>query len=69
MFFSEDFVECGNWGPMPNSLRDVIARGKACNDVGAARKIVAEHYQADPTRSEVVRELLERIAITSAECP
>lgn len=69
VFLSEDFVECGNWGPMQDGLRDVIARGKACNDVGAARKIVANDYQADPGRREVVRELLDRIAIASAECP
>ncbi len=50
VFLSEDFVECGNWGPMPAVCREYIARGKACGDVGAARRLVAEAYEADKDR-------------------
>lgn len=69
VFLSEDFVECGNWGPMPDPLRDVISRGKACGKVGAAREITSRMYAADPARTEVVAELLDRIAIAAARNP
>lgn len=69
VFLSEDFVECGNWGPMPDALRDVISRGKACGDVAAARVIVSAGYEQDPTRRDVVEELLQRIDIASSEHP
>lgn len=69
VFFSEQYVECANWGPMPDALRDVISRGKACGDVKAAREITRAGYEEDRTRREVVRELLGRIEIAAAERP
>ncbi len=67
VFFSEDFVECGNWGPMPEACREWIARGKACGDVPTARQRVSALYDADPGKRVVVRELmgLIDIAVTS----
>ena len=58
VFLSEDYVECGNWGPMPEECRRLIARGKACGDVPAARKKVALLYEADPERRVVIDELI-----------
>lgn len=69
IFLNENFVECGNWGPMPEGCRELIARGKACSDVGAARKKVAARYAADEMRREVVIELLHQIGIASATEP
>jgi hypothetical protein len=69
VFLSEDYVECGHWGPMPERCRRLIARGKACGDVGAARKKVAALYAADPERHEVVRELVDLLGIAAAEAP
>ena len=66
IFLSDRFVECGSWGPMPEACRELISRGKACGDVGAARRKVAALYEADSQRREVVRELtrLLDIAVT-----
>lgn len=48
IFLSDQFVECGNWGPMSTQARLLIARGKACGDTAAGRQKVREMYQADP---------------------
>ena len=69
IFISDQFVECGNWGPMPYACRELIARGKACGDVGAARKLVTAAYDADPGLKIVVRELFDLVQIASAEKP
>lgn len=69
VFISDEFVECGNWGPMPEDCRRLIARGKACGDVAAARKLVAARYEADPQKREVVGELLELVQIAAAVTP
>lgn len=61
VFLSEQFVECGNWGPMPAADRALIARGKACGDVGAARQKVGQSYQTDAGRRIVVEELVELV--------
>ena len=58
VFCSEDFVEVGNWGPMPSTPRKWIAQEKACNDVGSARQKVGEFYQTDK-HQESTRELLD----------
>ncbi len=69
IFLSERFVECGNWGPMPARCRLLIARGKACGDIPAARSRVAELYAADPGKREVVGELLALLEIAAAARP
>lgn len=69
VFLSDVFVECGNWGPMPDDGRELIARGKACGDVAAAREKVSTLYQADKDRALVVRELLLRFMTAAAERP
>ena len=69
VFLSDAFVECGNWGPMPESCRELIARGKACGDMGTARAKVSELYQADPGRRMVISELLRLIDIASSSEP
>jgi hypothetical protein len=61
IFLSEGFVECGNWGPMPEACKELIARGKACGDVAAARKKVSARYEQDTARREVVAELLRLV--------
>jgi hypothetical protein len=69
VFLSEDYVECGSWGPMPEECRKLIARGKACGNVPAAREKVAALYDADPDRRVVVRELLELLQTAAAVSP
>lgn len=67
IFLNDKFVECGNWGPVPEPCKTLIARGKACGDVAAARRKVAGFYEADHNRRMVFEELLHMmdIALTS----
>ncbi len=67
VFCSEDFVEVGNWGPMSSTPRKWIAQGKACNDVGAARRKVSEFYATNDHRESSVEllELMQTAAFTS----
>ncbi len=67
IFLSEDFVECGNWGPMQANLRELIARGKACGDVMAGRKKVMQEYQADSMCKTAAHEILHLVEIASCE--
>jgi len=67
VFLNEEFVECGNWGPMPWSLRLLIARGKAAGNVSAARRRVGQHADADPDCLEAMRELVELIDIACTQ--
>jgi len=69
VFLSDQFVECGNWGPMPDACRELIARGKACGDVAVARKKIHGFYDADHNRREVVAELVHLIDIASSIAP
>lgn len=69
IFLNEAFVECGNWGPMPEVCREIIARGKACGDIGAARKKVGGFYEADHNKRMVIGELLHLIDIASSREP
>lgn len=69
VFLNHQWTECGNWGPMPEACRELIARGKACGDVGAARRKVAALYEADHNRRDVIRELLLLIDIAASEVP
>jgi hypothetical protein len=69
VFLSDQFVECGNWGPTPAADRVLIARGKACGDLSAARAKVALSYQADPGCRIVVEELLDLIHIAVCAAP
>ena len=67
IFLNDQWVEFDNWGPMPCPYRRSIARGKACGDVPAARREVAQRYQDDPGRVFTFNELLDIIAIGSSE--
>jgi thiol-disulfide isomerase/thioredoxin len=69
IFLSDHFVECGNWGPMPENCKELIARGKACGDVSAARKKVSAHYERDTARREVVTELLHLVGTATSQEP
>jgi hypothetical protein len=69
VFLSSQYVECGNWGPMPAADRLLIARGKACGDVGAARAKVAQSYQIDTERRIVAEELVDLIQIAVCASP
>ena len=69
VFLSDQFVECGNWGPMPAADRVLIARGKACGDLHAARQKVGQSYQADADRRIVVEELVDLINIAVCASP
>lgn len=61
VFLSDQWVECGNWGPMPAEHRRLISRGKAAGDVGAARRRVSALYEADPNGDTVIDELAELV--------
>lgn len=69
VFLSDKFVECGNWGPMPDACRELVARGKACGDVGAGRKKVGAMYDANIDRPWAIRELVNLIDIASTVEP
>ena len=69
IFLSERFIECGSWGPMPDACRELIARGKACGDVAAARKKVAVRCEQDAQCREVVAELLHLVDIAVSREP
>jgi hypothetical protein len=69
IFLSEAWVECGNWGPMPEICRELIARGKACGDIAAARKRVSALYEVDSNRRMAVVELMKLIDIASSREP
>jgi hypothetical protein len=69
VFISDQFVECGNWGPMPAADRALIARGKACGDIGAARRKVGQSYQQDAERYTVVQELVDLIQTAVCASP
>ncbi|MDZ4860040.1 MAG: thioredoxin family protein [Candidatus Hydrogenedentes bacterium] len=69
IFFSDKFVECGNWGPMPESCRTLISRGKATGNPGVARQKVSAAYAMDDTRRDVVAELLQLIDIALTVAP
>ncbi|HEY3399326.1 MAG TPA: thioredoxin family protein [Geothrix sp.] len=69
IFLSDRFVECGNWGPMPESCKELIARGKACGDVASARKKVSIRYEQDTAQREVVSELLHLVDIVASREP
>lgn len=66
IFLSDRWVECGEWGALPDDCRKIIARGKAAGDLAAARKRTNALYEADPRCLTVVRELLDRIETASA---
>ena len=69
IFLSERFIECGSWGPMPDACRELIARGKACGNVAAARKKVSVRYEQDAQCREVVAELLHLVDIAVSREP
>ena len=69
IFLSSNWVECGNWGPMATAQRELIARGKACGDVPAARKKVAALYEADPHRLATQHEILALLDIAVCSEP
>ncbi|MEZ4389143.1 MAG: thioredoxin family protein [Candidatus Krumholzibacteriia bacterium] len=69
IFLSEQYGECGSWGPRPARCRELVARGKACGDVPAARKKVAALYAADPDKQDVVRELIALAETAAAVAP
>jgi len=66
IFLSEAWVECANWGPVPEACRELIARGKASGDGALARQRVSALYEADPKRRVVVSELIRCLDIASA---
>ena len=69
VFLSNDFVECGNWGPMPADHRRIISRGKAAGKGKEARERVSALYKADPNCEQVVREFFELVEIAAAHHP
>lgn len=69
IFLNEDFVETGDWGPMPRDCREHIARGKAYGDNGKARMQVFKAYGDDPAREIPAREIYRKIDIAASEPP
>lgn len=65
-FFNEEFVWCGQWGPLPEGCNELIRRGRACGDLKSARRLVAEAYKADRERKVVVDELVHCIDVAAS---
>ncbi len=61
VFFNDDFVEIGNWGPRPAECKRLMARAKAAGKVDEARARIHDFYLHDRHRS-TVRELHDLIA-------
>lgn len=58
VFVTDTHVEIGNWGPMPNAYKPLIARGKSVGDVGPFRKRISALYEADPNGDDTTADLL-----------
>ena len=69
VFLNHKFVECGNWGAMPEECKRLISRGKAAGNVAAARERIAGIYASDPNCELTVREVLELLDIATCEVP
>lgn len=69
VFFNENFVECGNFGPMPLDYKKIIARGKAAENVKAARERVSKLYESDPNCEAEQAELLELFGTAACTRP
>lgn len=69
VFFNHDFVECGEWGPMPRIERQMIARGRAADNIEKAREHVFAAYFDDPTRKTATGEIIEEIAVAACDQP
>lgn len=69
VFFNHEFVECGEWGPMPRAERRIIARGRAADNLGKARERVFAAYFDDPARKTATDEIIEEIAVALCEQP
>ena len=67
VYFNDQFVECGVWGPMPHACREMIARGRACDDLGKAREHVFAAYYDDPDRLTVINEVIQDIRIAACQ--
>lgn len=65
IFLSDEFVECGNWGPMDAECRRFIAQGKAAGDMGKARERVFARYQDDLACTAPFAEIFDLIEIAS----
>jgi hypothetical protein len=63
VFVTDNWVEVGNWGPMPNSYKPLIARGKSLGDVGPFRKRISALCEADPHGEDVVADLIALVEI------
>ena len=69
VFLNDNFVECGNWGPMPTECRRLVSRGKAANDVAAGRARVKTMYEGDPNCEAAFRELTELVETAVCQRP
>jgi hypothetical protein len=65
VFFNENFVEVGNWGPRPAECKRLIARGKAANDIDTAREKVMAFYTQDKHQSTIA-EIVGLVDLASA---
>jgi hypothetical protein len=66
VFFSDTFVEVGNWGPRPYECKRIMARGKAAGRIDDAREKIHAYYANDKHQSTIA-ELCALIDIASAE--
>ncbi|HYG76772.1 MAG TPA: thioredoxin family protein [Planctomycetota bacterium] len=65
IFFNENFVEVGNWGPRPTECKRIMARGKAAGKIDDAREKIHAFYAADKHQS-TIREMRELIDIAAS---
>ena len=66
VFLTDKWVEVGNWGPRPETLKMLMARAKAAGGASAAYPKIKEFYEADQHQT-VIRELRDLIAIAVTE--
>ena len=69
VFFNHEFIETGEWGPMPRVERRMIARGRAADNIMKAREAVFTAYFDDPSRKAATDELIDEIGIAACDLP
>ncbi|MBE7463595.1 MAG: thioredoxin family protein [Planctomycetes bacterium] len=65
IFLNDKFTEIGNWGPRPQRCKEFMARGKACDNLDAARAKIKSFYAEDRHRS-TVQEIVNLIQTAAA---
>lgn len=65
IFLSQAFSECASWGPMGETCREFLSRGRGCGDMKAARELVFAYYADHPACRAEIDELLYCLEVSA----